>query len=159
MNQHEGYHLDTTSHPETRVVLLGAGTPNADPERAGSAIAVVVGETAYLVDFGPGVVCRAAAACERGIAALAVSNLRLAFLTHLHADHTLGFADLILTPWILGREEPLVVYGLPGSGYFLSGDDFAIVVGIPLTCMKGALLCQLSILPTRYSVTRTMPGC
>jgi ribonuclease BN (tRNA processing enzyme) len=33
----------------------------------------------------------------------------------LHADHTLGFADIILTPWIMGRKEPLTVYGPAGT--------------------------------------------
>ena len=29
---------------------------------------------------------------------------------HLHSDHTVGFPDMILTPWVLGREKPLYVY-------------------------------------------------
>jgi len=99
---------------KTRVVLLGTGTPNAEPVRSGPAVAIVVGETPYLVDFGPGVVRRAAAAHAAGIDALAVSRLTRAFVTHLHSDHTAGYADLILTPWVLGREEPLRVYGPPG---------------------------------------------
>ena len=44
---------------ETKLIVLGSLTPNPDPYRAGSAYAVVVNETAYLVDFGPGVVRRA----------------------------------------------------------------------------------------------------
>ena len=68
----------------------------------------------YLVDFGPGVVRRAEAARRKGIAGLAVPNLRRAFVTHLHSDHTAGYPDLILTPWALGRKEPLEVYGPPG---------------------------------------------
>ena len=47
----------------TQIVLLGTGTPNPDPERMGSAVAIIVDDTPYLVDFGPGVVRRAAAAC------------------------------------------------------------------------------------------------
>jgi len=43
-----------------------------------------------------------------------VPNLRRAFVTHLHSDHTAGYPDLILTPWVLGRKEPLEVYGPPG---------------------------------------------
>lgn len=43
-------------HAATQVVLLGTGTPNADPERSGPATAVVVNGTSYLVDSGPGVV-------------------------------------------------------------------------------------------------------
>ena len=39
-----------------------------------------------------------------------VNNLQTVFLTHLHADHTAGYPDLILTPWIMGRKAPLEVY-------------------------------------------------
>jgi ribonuclease BN (tRNA processing enzyme) len=99
----------------TKVVLLGTGTPNADPDRMGPSLAVVVDEVPYIVDFGPGIVRRAAAAEALGIPALAVKNLHTAFLTHLHSDHTTGFADLIFTPWVLGREKPLEVYGPPGT--------------------------------------------
>ena len=98
----------------TRVVLLGTGTPGAEPDRSGPATAIVVDDTPYLIDFGPGVVRRATAAFVNGVQGLRVQNLRLAFLTHLHSDHTAGYPDLILTPWVLGRREPLHVYGPPG---------------------------------------------
>src|SRR4051812_33890268 len=39
----------------TQVVMLGTGTPLADPERSGPAVAIVVNGVAYLVDCGPGV--------------------------------------------------------------------------------------------------------
>ena len=98
----------------SKIVLLGTGTPNADPERFGPSVAIVVNQTPYLVDFGPGVVRRAAAACQSGVEGLDVRKLNRAFLTHLHSDHTVGYADLILTPWVLGRDEPLEVYGPAG---------------------------------------------
>ena len=101
--------------PTTKVVLLGTGTPNADPLRQGAAVAIVVKDQAYLVDFGPGVVRRAAAAAEKGIPALTPPRLTRAFLTHQHSDHTVGYPDLIFTPWVLGRNEPLVVYGPHGT--------------------------------------------
>ena len=44
-----------------------------------------------------------------------VKKLDCLFITHLHSDHTLGLADLILTPWILGRKEPLQVYRPAGT--------------------------------------------
>ncbi len=50
-----------TNPSTTKLVLLGTGTPNADPDRWGPAVAVVVNDTPYLVDCGPGVVRRAAA--------------------------------------------------------------------------------------------------
>ncbi len=40
--------------PRMRLVLLGVGTPNADPDRSGPATAVVVDDRAYLVDAGAG---------------------------------------------------------------------------------------------------------
>src|SRR6185436_16349897 len=99
----------------TQVVLLGTGNPPADPDRSGPATAVVVNGTPYLVDFGAGVVRRAkSAAVDRGIAALEPVNLRVVFLTHLHSDHTVGYPDLILTPWVLGRRVPLEVNGPTG---------------------------------------------
>jgi ribonuclease Z len=99
----------------TRVVLLGTGTPGPDPDRSGPATAIVVGDTAYLVDFGPGVVRRASAAMKlTGIGALEPTKLRVAFVTHLHSDHTVGYPDLIFTPWTVGRRVPLEVYGPKG---------------------------------------------
>ena len=104
----------TSDARTTQIVLLGTGTPNADPDRSGPAVAIVVNDTPYLVDFGPGVVRRASAAHLRGIKGLAVPKLARAFVTHLHSDHTAGYPDLILTPWTLEREEPLEVYGPKG---------------------------------------------
>jgi ribonuclease BN (tRNA processing enzyme) len=99
----------------TRVVLLGTGTPVPDPDRSGPATAIVVDDSAYLVDFGPGVVRRAkAAVLNRHIAALEPANLKVVFLTHLHSDHTAGYPDLILTGWTVGRRTPLEVYGPAG---------------------------------------------
>jgi ribonuclease BN (tRNA processing enzyme) len=104
----------TASSPHTQVVMLGTGNPNADPDRSGPAVAVVTGGKAYLVDCGPGVVRRAAAAEKNGIPALKVTELTIVFITHLHSDHTLGYPDLIFTPWVLGREVPLEAYGPRG---------------------------------------------
>jgi ribonuclease BN (tRNA processing enzyme) len=99
----------------TQVVLLGTGNPFPDPDRSGPSTAIVVNGSAYLVDFGPGVVRRAKAAMfDRGITALEPTNLTIAFATHLHSDHTVGYPDLILTPWVLGRKLPLEVYGPKG---------------------------------------------
>src|SRR3954451_15110828 len=100
---------------KTQVILLGTGNPFPDPDRSGPATAIVVNGRAYLVDFGPGVVRRAKAAMfDKGIAALEPTNLTTAFVTHLHSDHTVGYPDLIFTPWVVGRKVPLEVYGPKG---------------------------------------------
>jgi len=102
--------------PATQLVMLGSGTPQADPERSGPAVAIVHEGKAYLFDSGPGVVRRAAAAAARlKIAGLQAPRLNIVFLTHLHSDHTLGLPDLIFSPWVLGRQESLRVYGPKGT--------------------------------------------
>ena len=99
---------------ETKLVLLGTGTPNACPNASGPSTAVIVGDRSYLVDFGPGVVRQAANAYQKGIDALRPDCLTVAFCTHLHTDHTAGYSDLIFTPWVLERKEPLKVFGPKG---------------------------------------------
>jgi ribonuclease BN (tRNA processing enzyme) len=99
----------------TQLVILGTGTPIIDPDRSGPSVAVVVNGSAYLVDFGPGVVRRAAAAArDKKIAALTPRNIRVVFATHLHSDHTAGLSDLYLTPAVEGRPGALELYGPPG---------------------------------------------
>ena len=111
--------LTTAAHAQqTQIVLLGTGNPPADPDRSGPATAIVANGTAYLVDFGAGVVRRAkSAVVDRGIAALDPVKLHVVFVTHLHSDHTVGYPDLILTPWVLGRRVPLEVYGPSGIAH------------------------------------------
>ncbi len=105
----------STATTHTQVVLLGTGTPAPDPDRSGPATAIVVNGNAYLVDFGPGVVRRAkAAVIEKGITALEPTSLKVAFVTHLHSDHTVGYPDLIFSTWTMGRRVPLEVYGPKG---------------------------------------------
>jgi ribonuclease BN (tRNA processing enzyme) len=99
----------------TRVVMLGTGTPRADPERSGPATAIVVNDAAYLIDAGPGIVRRAAAAAAKGIGALSVEKLQTLFITHLHSDHTVGLPDVVFTPWVQGRHVPLRIYGPRGT--------------------------------------------
>ncbi len=107
----------------TQVVLLGSGTPVADPYRSGCSIAIIVNAMPYIVDFGPGVMRQLSAVTPyfsqpgQGIEGLDLRNVTRAFLTHLHSDHTTGYPDLILTPWAVGgsgRDRPLEVYGPTG---------------------------------------------
>ena len=100
---------------KTQVVLLGTGTPNADPIRSGPAVAIIINDTPYVIDSGPGVVRRAAAASQNGIKGLAVEKLRRLFITHLHSDHTAGLPDFIFTPAVLERDASLEIFGPPGT--------------------------------------------
>lgn len=107
----------------TKVAMLGTGTPNPLPTQSGCSLAIIVNDTPYIVDFGPGLIRQAAALSSRyggTVKGLDVKNIRHAFLTHLHSDHTAGYPDLILTPWVQGRSMPLEVYGPEGIGKMTS---------------------------------------
>ncbi len=102
---------------DTKVIVLGSGTPNPNPERYGSSYAVVVDDKAYIVDFGPGSVRRMAEMSPTWggtFKQLELQNISIAFLTHIHSDHSVGLSDLILTPWVMGRETELLLFGPPG---------------------------------------------
>jgi len=108
---------DFSNSHKTKIIMLGSGNPNPSPSQSGSSVAIVVNDTPYIVDFGPGLIRKAAAMSPRfggKIVGLDVKNIKRAFLTHLHSDHTTGYPDLILTPWVMGRDEPLEVYGPEG---------------------------------------------
>ena len=110
---------------KARLVLLGtAGGPSFWPDttRVGTASAVVVGDAAYMVDCGSGSARRFAEAMRatdrpgmRNTQAL--RTLRALFLTHLHSDHTVDLAALLLYGYFAGLDGPgrgtLQVYG-PG---------------------------------------------
>jgi len=111
--------FSSASFSETKLIILGSGTPNPDPERYGSGYAVVVNESAYIVDFGPGIVRRISAMSPTwggDFPSMELQNIKIAFLTHIHSDHSGALADLILTPWIMGRDAPLKLYGPSGLG-------------------------------------------
>ena len=113
--------LHAQAASRTTVVMLGTGTPIPDPDRFGPAVAVVVDSVAYLFDAGSGVMRRAAAASRDGVKGLRAPQIGHLFLTHLHSDHTLGVNDVIFTPWIQGRGQPLEMYGPPGTKVLVDG--------------------------------------
>ncbi len=98
----------------TQVVVLGSGTPNADARRVSSCLAVAVAGQPYLVDIGHGAVQRVVEARAAGKIDWDTTDLTRLFVTHLHADHTVGLPDLLYTPWIHGREAALQAVGPRG---------------------------------------------
>lgn len=109
----------------TKIVMLGTGTPVPTPARSGPSVAIIVGDASYIFDFGPGVVRQASNLSPRfngPFDALRGKNLKTAFLTHLHSDHTVGFADLLLTAWTGGhRKAPLKLFGPEGIDELVEG--------------------------------------
>jgi ribonuclease Z len=91
----------------THVIVLGSGTPNAEPGRAGSAVAVVDGSSWVLVDCGRG-------ATQRALdAGLRLGDLVAVYVTHHHSDHISDLATLAIARWVAGG-GPLVVVAPAG---------------------------------------------
>ena len=77
---------DSSDSDTTRVVLLGTGTPNPDPNHSGCSVAIVVNDTPYIIDFGPGLIRKAAALSPRyggRIRGLEVKRIKTVSYTHL----------------------------------------------------------------------------
>ena len=92
-----------------QLTLLGTGGPRPDPQRHAAATMVQIDNQSLLFDTGRGVVLQ----CVR--AGIALEHVNPIFLTHHHYDHIGDLADVILTSWLLGREQPLKIFGPPGT--------------------------------------------
>lgn len=100
-----------------QVLILGSGTPNAEADRVSSGVAIAVDDQPYLFDCGHGLVQRVVEAHDAGLINWNTTHLTRLFVTHLHADHTVGLPDLLFTPWIHGRAEKLLAFGPPGLAH------------------------------------------
>jgi ribonuclease Z len=97
------------------VVLLGTGYPCPDPDRAGPSTAVIAHGRYFIVDAGRAVVLRLSA-LQRPI-----PPITAVLLTHLHSDHTSGLPDLFNSSWVMGRKQPLQLYGPRGTQEMADG--------------------------------------
>lgn len=112
---------------ETRLIMLGTGTPVPSAERAGGSLAVIYDGEAYMFDVGPGSVRNAIKAWKTMDAPeLNPVNIKYVFITHLHSDHTLDYPELASTYW-WRRDAHIDAYGPKGlnamtEGYYAMQD-------------------------------------
>lgn len=95
------------AHPslDTEIVFLGtAGGPPLRLDRSEPSTLLIVDGREYLIDCGIGTIRRM---IEAGIKS---EQIRTIFLTHLHADHDLGLADVMANDF--ARED---LFGIVGS--------------------------------------------
>ncbi len=93
---------------DLNVTLLGTGTPNPNPDRAGASYLFRAGEFRFLIDCGPGALLRL------GQAGANASDIDHVFFTHDHLDHWADFGLFLVNRWIRGNHRPLQVYGPAG---------------------------------------------
>ncbi len=98
-----------------KVTLLGTGCPTPVMNRFGPSILVEAGDQKLIFDTGRGALLRLTQIKVRP------KDIGGVFFTHLHSDHTVGFADLWLTGWVNGRrEKPVQVWGPKGTVKMMS---------------------------------------
>lgn len=96
---------------QIEVTFTGTGSPRPSLERANSGQVIRIGDQLFLLDCGGGTTRRL---LEAGIDATKIEHL---FLTHLHSDHTLDYAEFMLGSWAMGRSA-MRVYGPEGTARF-----------------------------------------
>lgn len=89
-----------------RVVILGSASAVPDLEHENSHILVQAGTRCVLVD------CPGSPVVRLQQAGVPPESLTDIIITHFHPDHVSGFAPLVMSLWLLGRKQPLNVYGL-----------------------------------------------
>lgn len=76
-------------------------------DRAPSGLVIIRGGERLLIDCGEGTQ-------RQLMRSVGLSRIDRIFITHLHGDHYLGLPGLFKTLSLMGREEPLEVFGPPG---------------------------------------------
>ncbi len=94
----------------THITLLGTGGgPINRRSRSQPASVLTVDGEHYLVDAGDGV------SRQLAKAGVPITGVRQIFLTHLHGDHVVGLAPLLMFDWAGGLKRAVGIYGPPGT--------------------------------------------
>ena len=96
-------------------ILLGTGGTRPLPTRALASLVLRYEGASLLFDCGEG------SQVNFMKSGLSIFDLDYIFITHLHADHVLGFAGIVATLSNLQRVKPLQIFGPPGVKRLLSG--------------------------------------
>lgn len=108
--------IPVRSNESLRVTFIGTGGPEVSAERSGIATLVTAGDENVLFDAGRNLMQNL---YEAGVDPRDVTKIAL---THLRNDHIEGLATLWMTGWfLLGRTEPLQVWGPPGTKDMIEG--------------------------------------
>jgi ribonuclease Z len=90
-----------------KITLLGTGTPAPSLKRQSSGYLIEVGDDLIVMDHGPGAHHRLIESGHRAV------DVSYAFFSHLHYDHCMDYARLVLQRWDMGADRipDLKVYG------------------------------------------------
>ena len=86
--------------------LLGTGAAVSDANRSTTMLAIENSQSLVVID------CGGDAVQKLQLSNANIDNLKALIITHEHADHVSGFPLFMERIWLLGRQEPLPVYGI-----------------------------------------------
>lgn len=89
-----------------KVIVLGSANAVSDEQHENAHLLLTTDKRKILIDCPGNPVVRLK---QAGIPLNSITDL---ILTHFHPDHVSGLPLLLLDMWLLGRENPLVIYGL-----------------------------------------------
>ena len=96
-----------------RIIFLGTSASIPTKNRALPSIMMIREGEQLLFDCGEGT--------QRQMikAGIGLRKRLKIFITHMHADHVLGLAGILMTLSLTGRQDPLEIYGPPGLELFM----------------------------------------
>lgn len=105
------------NNTQTKIHILGAGTPTPTPTRFGSAFALQIANQTIMIDCGP------AATHKLVKAGLWPTQIDHLFFTHHHFDHDIDYPCFLLCRWdqSTGNENILQVFGPPPTQHITHG--------------------------------------
>jgi ribonuclease Z len=92
-----------------KLIFLGTGNAVPDQSHENTHLAVVGDQRFLLIDCANNPIVRLA---QAGLDVQKITDL---ILTHFHPDHVSGVPSLLMSSWLLGRRQPLRIYGLSGT--------------------------------------------
>jgi ribonuclease Z len=109
---------------DLRIVFLGTSAATPTDERGLSSIAIARGNEILLFDAGEGM--------QRNFvrSSLRMNSKMKVFITHMHADHSLGILGLLQTLSLNGRTLPIDIYGEPRLAEFIKYSTRLIGFGL-----------------------------
>ena len=137
-----------------KITILGSGTPRVNIDRFSQSILVEHKKDKFLFDAGRGALLRLN---QSNILPNEIHNI---FFTHLHSDHILGFADILMTGWVYHRKSPLNIYGPKGTKDFVDNtlkafnEDIIVRSKAPESLDKKNLRSNITIIEDGYKINK-----
>lgn len=100
---------------ELKIVFLGTSAAIPTLRRGLPSLAIVKDNRAYLCDCGEGTQLRILQA------GLHPSKIGHIFISHLHGDHIFGLPGFLTTQQMMGRTNPITLWGPKGLSDFITG--------------------------------------